>query len=172
MWPDYVAGMRTNQALLLQQMARCRLPGAERERWLAAPIASVLVFTDDACQDSVSALPPLLAIAEVARFELRLLRRSQHADLQRRLSGLAWPPVPMFFFYDAFWVEQGRFVEMPKAFRRLLDDPEEAAWLRDKDAYAEAWWETEFAELGAVAGWAAGAHAQSDGPAGSAPGAY
>ena len=99
----------------------------------------------------MSALPPLLAIATVAPFDLRVLRRSQHADVQRRLCGLAWSPVPMFLFYDASWMESGRFVETPAAFRMLQADHEEAVWLRDKDTYDETWWETEFAELAMIA---------------------
>ena len=151
-WNDYLSSMLTNRVLMGQQVGRCRLPMQERERWSAAThIAHVLVFTDDACQDSVSALPPLLAIAAVAAFDLRVLRRSTHVDEQRRLSGLALPPVPMFFFLDDNWLEKGRFVETPQAFRRLRADPDEAVWLRDKDAYDEAWWEMEFAELALIA---------------------
>ncbi len=105
------------------------------------------VLTHDACQDSVSALPPLLAIASVAPFDLRVLRRSRQTDLLRRLTGVEYPPIPTFFFYDANWSELGRFVEMPDRFRRLKADPDEAYWLRDKDAYTETWWEKEFEEL-------------------------
>ena len=36
---------------------------------------------------------------------------------------------------------------MPDQFRHLKADPDEAYWLRDKDAYTETWWETEFEEL-------------------------
>ena len=151
-WNDYLASMVTNRVLMGQQVGRCRLPPQEQERWIAAKhIAHVLVFTDDACQDSVSALPPLLAIAAVAWFDLRVLRRSTHVDEQRWLSGVAWPPVPMFFFFDHNWLEKSRFVETPQAFRRLQADPDEAVWLRDMEAYNEAWWETEFAELALIA---------------------
>ncbi len=161
-WNDYLASMRTNRMLMEQQVGSCRLPPQERERWAAAThIAHVLVFTDDACQDSVSGMPPLIAIAAVAPFDLRVLRRSTHADVQRRLSGLAWPPVPMFLFFDDNWLEKGRFVETPQAFRRLQADPGEAIWLRDKAAYDEAWWETEFAELALVAEGRAPASSQA-----------
>lgn len=147
-WDEYLASMRKNQRLMAQEVARCELPPVDAERWAAAEqVAHVLVFTDDACQDSVSALPPLLAIAGVALFDLRVLRRSRQTDLLRHLTGLEYPPVPTFFFYDAGWSELGRFVEMPDPFRRLKADPDEAYWLRDKDAYTETWWETEFEEL-------------------------
>ncbi len=152
-WDEYLASMRKNKQLMTQEVARCTLPPVDAERWAAARrVAHVLVFTDDACQDSISALPPLLAIAAVATFDLRVMRRSRQTELLRRLTGLEYPPVPTFFFYDAAWSELGRFVEMPDQFRRLKADPDEAFWLRDKDAYTETWWETEFEQLALLLG--------------------
>lgn len=151
-WEAYVASMRKYRRLVARQVERCRLPPAEAERWAAAKhVAHVLVFTEDNCQDSVSALPPLLAIARAAAFDLRVMRRNERLDLQRSLTGLEYPPVPLFLFYDADWRLLGRFVEMPRAFRALKEDPEESFWLRDQETYDEVWWETEFAELAAIA---------------------
>lgn len=148
-WPDYLASMRQNRALLEQKCSAFRLPEAERARWATSPIAYTLVFTEDNCQDSISALPPLLAIAAVAPFALRVYRRSAALLLQQQLTSEEYPRIPLFLFYDAQWRERGRFVEMPRAFRQLKADPAEALWL--KEMYDEIWWELELAELAPIA---------------------
>jgi hypothetical protein len=147
-WEEYLGSMRTNYEILRRKLAGFRLPEPEVERWRNAPVANVLVFTEDWCQDSISALPPLIAIMEIAPFELRVMRRSEELALQRALTGQEYPPVPLFIFYDAQWNELGRFVEMPREFRRLKDDPNEALWL--KEMYDELWWQTELEELAAI----------------------
>ena len=146
-WDDYLASMRKNQRLMAQEVARCELPPADAVRWAAAEqVAHVLVFTDDACQDSISALPPLLAIAGVAPFDLRVLHRSRQTDLLRHLTGLEYPPVPTFFFYYPFGLNSVALWRC-RPICRLKADPDEAYWLRDQDVYTETWWETEFEEL-------------------------
>ncbi|MBA3534271.1 MAG: thioredoxin family protein [Ardenticatenales bacterium] len=144
-WDDYAASMQVNRELLRRKCREFTLPEGERGRWANSPIAHVLVFTEDWCQDSISALPPLLALHATTLFDLRVLRRSEALELQRALTGQLFPPVPMFVFYDNHWQERGRFVEMPRAFRRLKTDPAEALWL--KEMYDEMWWETELAEF-------------------------
>jgi hypothetical protein len=148
-WEDYAASMQANRELLRRKCRDFALPDTERARWTKSAIAHVLVFTEDWCQDSISALPPLLAIYAVASFDLRVLRRAEALALQRALTGEEFPPIPLFLFYNAHWREQGRFVEMPRAFRRLKEDPAEAVWL--KEMYDEVWWETELEELAIIA---------------------
>jgi hypothetical protein len=148
-WDDYLASIRTNGALLRRKLAEFALPDEERRRWQRSNVAHVLVFTEDQCQDSVSALPPLLGIAEVATFDLRVMRRAERLALQRALTGEEFPEIPLFLFYDAAWNEVGRFVEMPREFRRLKNDPAEAMWL--KEMYDELWWQMELEELAAIA---------------------
>lgn len=149
-WEAYLASMQSNRALLERKLAGYRLPEASRARWAGSEIAHVLLFTEDWCQDSISALPPLLAIAGVAPFDLRVMRRSEELALLRALTGEEFPAIPTFLFYDSDWNERGRFVEMPRAFRRLKADPAEALWL--KEMYDEVWWETEVAELETMLG--------------------
>jgi hypothetical protein len=149
-WEDYLRSMRTNQELLRRKLAGFRLPDPEAERWKHAPVAYVLVFTEDWCQDSISALPPLIAIMEVAPFELSVMCRDDELALQRALTHQEFPPVPLFIFYDFQWNELGRFIEMPQEFRRLKQDPAEALWL--KEMYDELWWQTELEELALVVG--------------------
>ena len=97
-WDEYLASMRKNKQLMAQEVARCVLPPVDAERWAAAEhVAHVLVFTDDACQDSASALPPLLAIARVAPFDLRVLRRSRQTDLLRSSNRSRIPACPNLF---------------------------------------------------------------------------
>ncbi len=144
-WDGYFRAMQVNRELLRRKLAKFLLPPEERTQWAQSSIAHTLVFTEDWCQDSVSALPPLLGIAAVAPFDLRVMRRSEEITLQRALTQQEFPPVPMFIFYDSAWHEQGRFVEMPREFRRLKGDPAEAMWL--KEMYDEIWWQTELEEL-------------------------
>ena len=148
-WQEYFASMESNRELLRRKCAEFRLPPEERARWATSLVAYVLVFSEDWCQDSISALPPLLAIANVASFEMRIMRRSEELMLQRVLTKNEWPSVPLFIFYDAEWKELGRFVEKAREFRRIKNDPLEAIWL--KEMYDEIWWETELAELAEIA---------------------
>ncbi|HEX8684330.1 MAG TPA: thioredoxin family protein [Ardenticatenaceae bacterium] len=148
-WEEYLPSMRTNRELLRRKIALFTLPIEEQQRWEQSRVAHVLIFTEDQCQDSVSALPPLLGIAQVAPFDLRVMRRSEQITLQRALTGEEFPAIPTFIFYDADWNELGRFVEIPREFRRLQDDPAEALWL--KEMYDEIWWQTELEELTAIA---------------------
>ncbi len=145
-WNDYLSSMTTNRELLRRKLAEFHL--ADQTPFQNSPVQYVLVFTEDWCQDSISALPPLLAIAAIAPLEIRVMRRSSELSLQQSLTGVEFPPVPMFLFYDAHWQEQGRFVEMPRAFRALLHDPAEAMWL--KEMYDEMWWQTEMEELSPI----------------------
>jgi hypothetical protein len=149
-WDDYVVSMQINRDLLRRQRGQFVLPAAERQRWARGELSAwhVLVFTEDWCQDSITALPPLLAIAEVASFEIGVMRRSDELMLLRALTKNEWPPVPVFLFYDADWNEQGRFLAMPQEFRRMKHDPAEAIWL--KEMYDEIWWETEIEELARI----------------------
>lgn len=145
-WVDYFASMTTNHELLRRKLADFRLE--DPAPFLTSTIRYVLVFTEDWCQDAISALPPLITIAAVASLEFRVMRRSSELALQQALTNVEFPPVPMFVFYDADWRERGRFVEMPRAFRAILRDPAEAMWL--KEMYDEIWWQTEIEELSTI----------------------
>ncbi len=145
-WDDYLASMQTNRILMTQKVAAFRLE--EAHPFTGSPLRAVLAFTDDWCQDSVTAFPPLVAIVAAAQLELRVTRRSVELSLQQALTGLEYPPIPTFLFYDSEWRERGRFLEMPDAFRRALQDPAEAAWLRE--LYDETWWEAQVAQFAAL----------------------
>lgn len=148
-WEEYAAGMGPNRLLIERGRRAFRLPDPHRALWQQSGVAHVLLFTEDNCQDSVSALPPLLALRDVAGFDLRVLRRSAQLPLLRALSGDPWPRIPALFFYDAAFHELGRFVEMAPAFRALKADPAEAPFLRDH--YDHLFWETELEALSEIA---------------------
>lgn len=135
--------MTANRILLERKVAEFRLE--DPSPFQNSAIQSVLVFTEDWCQDSVTAFPPLIGIAHAASLNLRMMRRSSELALHQSLTGLEYPPIPTFVFYDGAWQERGRFIEMPNAFRRALQDPNEAQWIREM--YDELWWSAEVEEL-------------------------
>lgn len=158
-WDDYLASMTANRQLLRGKLDAARLPRGEAAFWagVGAPLR-VLVLTEDWCQDSVTALPPLLAVARTApRMKVRVLRRSQALELARALTRNEYPPIPILLFYDETFRELGRFVEKPAGWDELMDDPEQRAWLRgDPDMYDALWAELELAQMrGIVVGAAA-----------------
>jgi hypothetical protein len=142
-WQPYLESMTANRILLERKVAEFRLE--DPSPFQNSSIRSVLVFTEDWCQDSVTAFPPLIAIAHAATLELRIMRRSNELALHQSLTGLEYPPIPTFVFYDSAWQERGRFIEMPHAFRHALQDPNEALWVREM--YDELWWSAEVEEL-------------------------
>jgi hypothetical protein len=135
--------MTTNRTLLERKVAEFRLK--DPSPFQNSPICAVLVFTEDWCQDSVTAFPPLIAIVKAAALNFSIMRRSDAVALHQSITGLEYPPIPTFIFYDKQWQERGRFIEMPNAFRRLLNDPTEAMWVREM--YDELWWGAEVEEL-------------------------
>lgn len=145
-WQDYLASMTANRILLERKVAGFRLETPAP--FQKSDIQSVLVFTEDWCQDSVTAFPPLIAIAHAATLDLRMMRRSGELALHQSLTGLEYPPIPTFIFYDSAWQERGRFIEIPHAFRRALQDPDEALWVREM--YDELWWSAELEELAKI----------------------
>lgn len=148
-WQDYLASMTINRTLLERKVAEFRLK--DPSPFQKSDVQAVLVFTEDWCQDSVTAFPPLIAIAHAAALDLRIMRRSGELALHQSLTGLEYPPIPTFIFYDGAWEERGRFIEMPHAFRRALQDPNEAMWLREQ--YDEMWWQAEVEELAQIFGY-------------------
>jgi hypothetical protein len=142
-WQEYLDSMTTNRTLLERKVVEFRLQDASP--FQNSAIRAVLGFTEDWCQDSVTAFPPLIAIVEAAALNLSIMRRSDAMALHQSITGLEYPPIPTFIFYDDEWQEQGRFIEMPAAFRHLLKDPAEAMWVREM--YDELWWGAEVEEL-------------------------
>lgn len=145
-WREYLASMTANHTLLERKVAEFSLETLTP--FQNSDIRAVLVFTEDWCQDSVTAFPPLIAIVEAVGLELRIMRRSEELTLHQALIGLEYPPIPSFIFYDKEWQEKGRFIEMPAVFRRLLNDPDEMMWVREM--YDELWWSAEIEEFAAV----------------------
>jgi hypothetical protein len=153
-WDEYFYTMRKYQRLMARNIAFCRLPPADRALWEEADhIAHVLVFTEDYCADSLNAIPPLLAIAQVAPFDLRVLRRDEDIERMMEITGDAQPRVPTFLFYDADWNEVGRFVERPEAVNRLdeLDEATVMMLRQSRSAFTEWVWEQVFEELRPIA---------------------
>lgn len=145
-WRHYVASMATNTILMERGISDFRLEAPAR--FAVTEIRFVLAFTEDWCQDSVTAIPPLVAIAECALLDFRVMRRSDELALLQSETGMEFPPIPTFLFYDRSWHEGGRFVEMPRAFKAALEDPAEALWVRAQ--YDEIWWQYEIEELAAI----------------------
>jgi hypothetical protein len=145
-WKDYLASMTSNRALMERKVAEFRLENASQ--FDSSAVRAVLAFTEDWCSDSVTAFPPLITIARVGNVRLRVMRRSAELALQQSLTGIEYPPIPTLLFYDGAWRELGRFVEMPIAFRRALQEPADAVWLREM--YDELWWQAEVEELAAI----------------------
>lgn len=148
---DYMASMQTNREILRRKLLECLLPAGEQASW-AEVQAYVLVVTEDWCQDSVTSLPPLIALTQVAPgLEVRVFRREANLSLARALLKAEYPPIPAFLCYDREFDELGRYVEKPAGWRALQADPEEMAWLRaDPALYDATWWELELAELATI----------------------
>jgi hypothetical protein len=153
LWPDYFASMTTNRQLLANKLADFRLPLKDAALWAEYPSAlNVLVLTEDWCQDSITSLPPLVAVASIVpALTLRVFRREANLSLARALLRAEYPPIPAFIFYDAAFNELGRYVEKPTGWRAVQEDPEEMAWLRaDPAMYDATWWELELDELRSI----------------------
>lgn len=145
-WREYLASMTGNRALLERKVGEFQLENFIPFR--NSRVHAALVFTEDWCQDSITAFPPLIAISQAATLDLRIMRRSNELTLQQSLTGIEYPPIPTFIFYNEKWQEQGRFIEMPLAFRHALQDPNEVLWLREM--YDESWWQMEVEEIGNI----------------------
>lgn len=154
-WEAYLASMTSERALLASKVAEFRLPPDEAAFWAgySRPL-NVLIFTEDWCQDSVTALPPLVAVARTApAITLRVRRRSEAAGLARALLKDEYPPVPVFLFYDTAFHELGRFIASPVGWDEVMADPEQRAWLRSDPALYDALWaELELAQFRAIVG--------------------
>ena len=153
-WDEYFYSMQKYQRLMARNIAFCRLPEKDQELWKTANhIAHVLIFTEDYCPDSLNAIPPLMAIAKVAPFDLRIMRRDEAPGRMISITGDEHPRVPTFLFYDRDWNEIGRFVERPEAVNRLDElDPETAMMLRQsRSAFMEWVWEQVFEALRPIA---------------------
>ncbi len=153
-WDEYFYSMQSNQRLMARHIAFCRLSDADRASWQQAThVAHVLIFTEDYCPDSVHAIPPLMAIHQVAPFDLRVLRRDEDPDRMRAVTGDPSPRVPTFIFYDKNWQEIGRFVERPEALNHLDElSPDVQLMLRqDRTAFLEWIWDQIFSELRPIA---------------------
>lgn len=154
-WDAYLASMTSNRQLLSSKLAAFRLPADEAAFWAnySQPL-NVLIFTEDWCQDSVTALPSLLAVAHTApAVTLRVLRRAEAPDLVRALLKDEYPPVPVFLFYDGDFNELGRFIASPVGWDDVMADPDQRAWLRGDPAMYDALWaELELAQFRAIVG--------------------
>ncbi len=153
-WDEYFYNMRKYQRIMARNIAFCKLPPEDEALWRKADhIAHVLVFTEDYCPDSINAIPPLMAIAKVASFDLRVMTRDDAIERMIAITGDDTPRIPTFLFYDGDWHEVGRFVERPDSLNRMDElDPETAMMLRQsRSAFTEWVWEQVFAELRAIA---------------------
>lgn len=153
-WDEYFHNMEKYQRIMARNIAFCSLSADDAAIWQAAdPIAHVLLFTEDYCPDSLNAIPPLIAISQVAPFDLRVMHRDNDIESMKKITGEASPRIPTFIFYDKFWQEVGRFVEKSRAISRLDElDPETTMMLRQsRSAYTEWVWEQVFDELRAIA---------------------
>ncbi len=153
-WDEYFYAMRKYQRIMARNIAFCKLPEEDAAIWEKADgIAHVLVFTEDYCPDSINAIPPLMAIAQIASFDLRVMGREEDIERMQWITGDEFPRIPTFLFYDADWHEVGRFVERPDAVNRMDElDPETAMMLRgSRSAFTEWVWEQVFAELRPIA---------------------
>ncbi len=153
-WDEYFYAMRKYQRVMARNIAFCQLSDEDRKLWEAADhIAHVLVFTEDYCPDSINAIPPLMAIAKVAPFDLRVMHRDEDIERMIAITGDDAPRIPTFLFYDRNWNEVGRFVERPEAVNHMDElYPETAMMLRQsRSAFTEWVWEKVFEALRPIA---------------------
>lgn len=154
-WEAYLESMTSNYRLLLQKLSEFRLPPHEEDFWsrFDRPL-NILVLTEDWCQTSVTALPPLVSIAKIApTITLRVFRLSEVLDLARALLEDEYPPIPVFLLYDESFTELGRFVEQPATWDEVMADPEQRAWLRsDPQFYDALWADLELDQLRTIVG--------------------
>ena len=153
-WDEYFYSMQKYQRLMARNIAFCKLPDEDRELWRKAEhVAHVLVFTEDYCPDSLNAIPPLMAIARVAHFDMRVMRRDEALPRMKAITGDESPRIPTFIFYNADWQEVGRFVERPEAVNRMEELDEETLMMlrQSRSAFMEWVWEQVFAELREIA---------------------
>jgi hypothetical protein len=83
----------------------------------------VLVIGEPWSGDVLYFLPPLVQLAAVAGWEVRIFHRDQHPDmiLPYRKDGL-YHSIPVFVFYDQNFNELGNWIERPAEATRVIDE--------------------------------------------------
>ncbi|MDW7981993.1 MAG: thioredoxin family protein [Thermomicrobium sp.] len=116
MTPDeYLASLQHSREEFERNIARTRIMPGEWAAFGQEPL-HILVITEDWCPDSVQFVPMVIALAAaLPTVEVRILRRSEHADLAaryRRPDGTQ--AIPTFVLLDADFQELGFLIERPE----------------------------------------------------------
>jgi hypothetical protein len=103
-------------------------------------IRYVLVIAEPWSGDVIYNLPPLLRMAEVANWEVRIFNRDQYPDLilPYRKEGL-YLSIPVFIFYDKDFSELAHWVERPALATRVMDEEQLKLRRRLRDENKDLW---------------------------------
>jgi hypothetical protein len=95
------------------------------------PVRATLM-TEDWCGDSACNIPVLHDLLSQAGVELRILRGSEHPDLEKGYNDEGTDHIPVVSFWDAEWNEITRWVEAPAAVAE-----KKSAWEQEHPEFAE-----------------------------------
>jgi hypothetical protein len=137
----FVESLKDNRAKFEQMLADSE-PG-EMPASLGAGFSAVryvLVIAEPWSGDVLYFLPPLLRLAELAKWEVRIFPRDQYPDLilPYRKDGL-YHAIPVFVFYDHEFNELAHWVERPALATRTIDEESLKLRRRLREEHKDEW---------------------------------
>ncbi|HEX9013507.1 MAG TPA: thioredoxin family protein [Anaerolineaceae bacterium] len=118
---EYIAAMGENRARFEAHLAESEPEAAQSARLPAS--LQVMVIAEPWSGDVLYYLPPILALARKAGWQVRIFHRDEHPELIEpyRKDGL-YRSIPVVVFYDANFREVAAWIERPAKATAVIDE--------------------------------------------------